>query len=485
MASKSSPQKPRAQASRSKPGSLAQRLTKPSAKQLASLKPPKHWSHQLVTKALLKKVPRVLDASDPGTGKTRAALEAFADRRRAKGKCLLVVAPKSLLKTAWADDAKKYTPELVCSIAYAENREQAFAADADVYIINTDGVKWLAKQPRAFFARFDSLVVDELSYFKHRTSARSKAMAKIRGYFRYREGLTGTPNSTTITDIWHQLFILDDGERLGKSFFAFRESTCSPQQVGPKASHIKWTDKLGAEEAVSSLISDITVRHKFEECMDIPPNHTYSVSYTLPKKLMTQYVELAERAILELQQDGVTAINAAVLRTKLLQVASGAVYADSSVQVLDTGRYELVMDLIEERQHSVTFFLWTHQKEQLAKMADSRGISYEIIDGTVPVARREEIVDAYQAGFYQTLFMHPKTGAHGLTLTRGTATIWPSPIYEPDILKQGLHRVYRGGQKKATETILVEAEGTIEGAVYKMLMDKNARMVNLLDLLES
>jgi SNF2 family DNA or RNA helicase len=112
-----------------------------------------------------------------------------------------------------------------------------------------------------------------------------------------------------------------------------------------------------------------------------------------------------------------------------------------------------------------------------------RKLSYAYIDGTVPIKRREAIVDQYQAGFFQTLLLHPQTGAHGLTLTKGTATIWASPIYQPDFLKQGKHRIWRGGQKKKTETILIEAEDTIEGFVYNRLNEKNTRMLNLLEIL--
>ena len=280
------------------------------------------------------------------------------------------------------------------------------------------------------------------------------------------------------------MFFIDDGQRLGASFFHFRSQVCEPKQVGPSPRMVKWSDKQGAEEAVASLISDITSRNLFENCMDIPPNHTYRVPYTLNSKNKQQYLELLENAVLELSGDTVTAVNQAVLRTKLLQVAAGVVYADGGAKVLDTGRAELVIDLVEKRAHSVVFFNWSHQKEQLAAEADKRGVTYEIIDGSVPNRRRAEIVEAYQAGFFQTLFLHPKTGAHGLTLTKGTTTIWTSPIYEPDYLKQGKHRIYRGGQTQATETILIEAVDTVEQRVYEILDGKQLGMESLLALLE-
>lgn len=380
----------------------------------------------------------------------------------------------------------KYVPDMTYICAYAHNREAAFAFDADICITNTDATKWLAKQKPSFFKRFDTIIVDELSYFKHRTSQRSKALNKIKKYFKYRSGLTGTPNSNTITDIWNQAFFLDDGQRLGKAFFQFRNAVCIPEQIGPMPNHLQWVDKPGAENAVAGMLADISIRHVFEDCMDIPPNHTQTVPYELPTGLRKQYEELKELAILELEDgDQLNAVNAAVLRNKLLQVASGAAYsANDDYKVLDKARYELIMDLIEQRDHSVTFFIWRHQRDQLQAMAEKRKIRHATIDGSTPQKQRDAIVAAYQAGEYQTIFLHPKTGAHGLTLTRGTRTIWASPIYEPDFLKQGKHRVYRGGQTQRTETILVEAKDTVEQIVYKRLNDKNARMVNLLSLLK-
>jgi SNF2 family DNA or RNA helicase len=111
-------------------------------------------------------------------------------------------------------------------------------------------------------------------------------------------------------------------------------------------------------------------------------------------------------------------------------------------------------------------------------------VIHEVIDGNVPQRRRAQIVEAYQAGYYQTLLLHPQTGAHGLTLKRGTATIWASPIYQPDFLKQGMHRIFRGGQTEKTETILIEAKGTVEKLVYERLSEKSGRMQSFLDLLK-
>lgn len=424
------------------------------------------------------------------TGKTRVQIELFAARRAAGGGAALVIAPKSLLRSAWEDDFKKFAPHITVSVATAEKREQAFAVPADVYVTNTDAVNWLVKQDAKFFKRFDTLIIDELSAFKHHTSGRSKAMNKIKKHFKYRYGLTGTPNSNTITDLWHQMFILDDGQRLGKSFYQFRNATQTPKQVGPQANMLKWTDKPGAEIAVGGMIQDMVVRHKFEECIDIPANHEYSVPYHMPPKQAKLYQQFEKNAVAALSSGKViSALNAAGVMTKLMQIASGASYSEGlegeDYVSIDTARYELVADLADQRDHSVVFFNWQHQKDHLIEEFKKKGLTYAVIDGSTTDKQRKEAVDLFQQGFYRVLLAHPQSAAHGLTLTKGTATIWASPTYNLEHWLQGNRRIYRAGQTQKTETIVVLAPGTVEDKVFQKLTDKNVRQTNMLSFLQS
>jgi SNF2 family DNA or RNA helicase len=462
-------------------------------------------AHQKVSLKHDKTTEVVYDCSDPGTGKTFVRVTAFAERRRKGGGCALVVAPRSLLKSAWANDFKKFAPDMRVSIARADNRAHAFAVDADVYIVNTDGVKWVADQRPAFFKKFSELIVDEITAFKHHTSQRSKALRKIAKYFKHRSGLTGTPNGRSITDVWHQVAILDGGQRLGPSFYAFRNSVCVPEQVGRQQHMIDWVDKEGAEEAVFGLLSDIVVRHKFEDCVDIPPNHHYVVDFEMPQKMRRVYEQM-ERDQIALITDTspaamkqylstgkkasvvpLTALNAAVLAGKLLQIASGAVYdSDGNYHVIDSSRYELVLDMVEQRKHSLVFFLWQHQRDLMVAEAESRGLTYCVLDGATNDKERDMMVLAYQMGRYRVMFAHPKSAAHGLTLTKGTATIWPSPTADLELWKQGNKRQHRIGQTEKTETIVVLGDCRIDQRVYyDILMRKNERMTTLLDLFAS
>jgi SNF2 family DNA or RNA helicase len=472
-------------------------------KRTASIAP---MAHQRLSLAHDKKNPVVFDTSDPGTGKTAVRVWAFAERRRKGSGCALVVGPKNLLKNAWAADFKKFAPDMRVAVATADNRAEAFAIDADVYITNHDAVKWLAKiNKKAFWAKFSELIVDESTAFKHHASQRSRAMLKISKNFARRANLSGTPNSNGICDVWHQAMILDAGARLGNSFFAFRNSVCVPNQVGRSAQAIRWEDKDGAEEAVFGLLNEIVIRHKFEDCVDIPATHHYEVEYELPAKQRKVYENMEESQILLLFQTGaaavaaklatgsvpasaitLSAVNAAAVATKLLQICSGAVYDnDHKYHVLDTGRYELVLDMVEARKHSLVFFHWKHQKDELIRLAVARGVTHCVLDGTASERARTDMVTAYQAGAYQVMFAHPKSAAHGLTLTRGTSTIWTGPTYDLELFNQGNKRQARIGQKQKTEVVMILAKDTIEEKVYEMLTNKDTRMKNLLDLFAS
>lgn len=427
---------------------------------------------------------RVFDTSDAGTGKTRTRLEVYSKRRAQGAKCALVIAPKNILRSAWDIDCRRYTPWLVMTCCKAETREKDFAKKADIYATNHDATKWLAKQPPKFFEKFDVLIVDESTAFKHHTSDRSKALNKIKKYFKYRICMTGTPNTNSITDTWNQLNVLDDGQRLGTSFYAFRASTQQPEQVGPRINMVKWTDRPGAELAIGGLIQDITIRHAFEDCHDIPANHNYVVPFEMSLQHRAAYDEMAEKAVLELQKGTITAVNAAAVVTKLLQIASGAVYdQEGEYHVVDKTRYELLGDLAEERKFSIIFFLWRHQRELLQAELLRRKITNTLIDGSVTQKKRDEAVQYFQNGFYRVLLAHPASAAHGLTLTRGTSTIWASPTYNLEHWLQGNRRIYRAGQTQKTETVNIIADGTIEERVYHVLTQKNVKMLDLLEVL--
>lgn len=451
------------------------------------------WAHQSYSKSFFREVPHGLDFSDPGTGKTRVHIELYAERPK-HGR-LLVVAPLSLMQPAWGVDVSSFAPHLSVGYSVATDRETPFLRGDDVVVINTDGVKWLAENLH-LLKGFDHLIIDELSYFKHPTSQRSKAMAKIaKKVFQHRNiyGMTGTPDPNSVTELWHQVLIVDGGKRLGTSFYRFRNATQHAEQVGPKAEHLKWIDNEGVEDAVALLIKDITVRHEFEEVMThVPPNHRQSYEIKLSPKLRKLYNQLEQEAYAVLSNGArISIAQASSMRQKLLQVCSGAIYTrddpegEGDYQLLDTSRYELMADLVLGRKHSVTFFNWRHQREQLEREFQKRGIEFGMLDGSVSTKRGNELVEEFQKGNLQTMLMHYKKGAHGLTLTAGDSTFFSSPIYEADYFKQAKHRIYRGAQDKPTNTVTVEALDTVETYVYEQLFNKSKRMADFLSLVKA
>lgn len=447
-------------------------------------KPMKHQKKSLVHDLRNESV---FDMSDAGTGKTAVRIWAFAARRKQRGYgALLVVATKSLLEAAWAKDLRRFAPHLTYSIARAENREKAFAQDVDVYITNHDAVKWLAEQNDKFFRKFDEIVIDESTAFKHSTSQRSKACLKIMKHFERRALLTATPTSNTITDIWHQAMLLDGGKALGKSFFAFRNVVCTPHQVARIAQAVKWVDKPGAADMVYAQLGDMVIRHRLDDCVDMPGNHQYTMEYKLSPKQMAAYRELEKSSMLVLKESkAITAINAAAVATKLLQVASGAVYdGTGEYQLVDTGRYELVLDLASERPGALVFFLWRHQRDYMVQEAKRRGLRFTVLDGETPQKLRDEAVTAYQAGKLDLLLAHPRSAAHGLTLTYGTSTIWASPTFDLELFVQGSSRQHRVGQDRKCETIVVVASGTRDELAWDVMQGKSDRMKAFLSLVE-
>lgn len=437
----------------------------------------KPFDHQVKTTKFLLKTPRALVTSDPGTGKTRSVLDAYSKRKEGR---MLVLAPLSILSASWADDIEKFQPGLSYVVAYARNREQAFRTNADIVITNHDAAKWLVKNER-LLEGFSTLCIDEFTAFKNKDSQRSKAILRIAQKFKYRIAMSGTPNSNTILDIWHPTLIVDDGERLGKRFYGFRSAVCTSRFNGFAN---EWVDKPDAQQIVAASIKDINIRYQLEDCIDMPEQSVHTMCVQLTPAIMEQYKLLAEDSVLYTGKATINAINAGARVKKLLQLCTGAVYTEDGVPAgIHEERYELVMQLVSERKHSLVAFNWRHEREHLTKLADEMKIEYGVIDGDTPANKRKDIVDRMQTGQLQVVFCHPQSAGHGLTLTTATSVIWASPTYNAEHYQQFNRRIYRAGQTKKTEVIHIAASNTWEPEVYTKLEGKLERMDELLSIL--
>ena len=439
---------------------------------------PEPYAHQTETTNFIVDNPKCMITSDPGTGKTRACLDAHV----ILGGKTLVLAPLSILEAAWVEDINKFQPDIKYGVAYAKNREKIFKDKSfEMVITNFEAVNFLQKNPQ-YCEQFDTIVIDEFTAFKNREAKRSKNLKKIISYFTNRIAMSGTPNSNTILDIWHPAYLVDDGERLGGRFYAFRNQVCTPKFNGFAN---EWIDKPGIEETIADRLSDISIRFALSDCIDLPDNITRTVNTKLTPAVQRMYDTLAKESVLYTKVGTVNAIHAGSRVKKLLQLVTGAVYDDESlVQFIHQERYDIVMTLVSQRAHSLVAFNWRHERDALIQLAEKEGISYEVIDGTVPAERRKDIVQRFQAGQIRTLFCHPQSASHGLTLTKATTIIWCSPTYNAEHFQQFNQRIHRAGQTQKTETILIQAKNTWEPKVYKKLNTKLGRMENLLHILK-
>ena len=442
--------------------------------------------HQLACARHWVQCRRGFNNGDPGTGKTISSLMGYRDSMKGR---MLVVAPLSILRPAWGADIDKALEGFSWAVATqpAANRIKAFESGADIVLINHDGVKWLADNLH-YLDSFSHGTVDEYTAFKNRTTHRSKAMAKIAGKLEYILLLSGTPNSNKITDLWFPASLVDGGARLGRQFHKFQRETCEARPVpgvsDPRA--VEWVEKPGARDAVAILLNDITIRHTLEDCVDIPENTVHMMHVDMPASIMRQYKILEKEAVLALEEGTITAIHAGSKTKKILQLLTGAVYdAEGKIVKVHNERYKLVIDLLLQREHSIVAFNFRHEREELCKLAESAGLTYAVIDGSVTPAQRLEAVDAFQRGDLNVIFAHPQSAGHGLTLTRGTTTIWASPTYNAEHFQQFNARIYRKGQTQKTETICICANNTKEEDVYDKLNGKLERMQDLLAIFAS
>jgi len=444
------------------------------------------YTHQKLTSEFLQRTPRGFITSDPGTGKTSSCLDAvLAAIEEDPETRVLVLAPLSILEPAWGGDIRKFT-DLSYRIAHGtpKKREEAMRSASRIVITNHDAVNWIAKDP-TLYSGFTHLIIDEFTAYKNRATQRSKALQKIAYKIPHLWMLSGTPTSNSVTDIWFPGLLVDQGQRLGPNFFRFREQVQSPIQTGPDPMHRKWEDKAGAQEAVADRLKDITIRFRFEDCVDIPPNVHHTIELEMPAWLRKKYVEFEKTDWLVTENGTVNTVHASARVRKLLQMLSGAVYdTDGKPIKVHNERYELVLGLIEEREQCVVAFNWKHELEALKAEADKRGLSYGVINGDTPSRERVRIVDEFQAGRLRIVFAHPQSAGHGLTLTRGTTTIWCSPTYNGEHFEQFNARIYRTGQTRKTETIRIAYSDSKEIEVYSALDKKLTGMNDLLDLFQ-
>lgn len=397
---------------------------------------------------------------------------------------VLVVCPLRVTRT-WKDEMEKW--EQLRGTRYsvvtgtAAQRKKALKADADIYIINRENVPWLVDKCDIPF-QFDMVVVDELSSFKNHQTARHKAMMKVRPFIKRIVGLTGTPASQGLMDLFAEFKVLDMGERLGRFIGQYRLNYFKPDKVnGP----IVYSYKLlpGAEERIYEKIQDITISMKAVDFLDMPELISNEYPVYLDDGEMQKYEEMKKDLILSTPEHEVTAANAASLVNKLSQMANGAVYTDDkNVITFHDKKLDALEDVIESVNGKplLVAYWFKHDYTRIVERLQKIGVDYMKID-------TEESITKWNNGEIPVALIHPASAGHGLNLQQGGNTmVWFGITWSLELYQQCVCRLYRQGQNERTVTIIhLISKGTIDEKIMKALSEKDNTQSSLIDAVKA
>ena len=408
---------------------------------------------------------------DMGLGKTLTtltALEWMIDLLGGVTKTL-IIAPLSVAKNTWPAEIAKWdhTQHLSYSLVLGDrvHRVNALLTDADIYITNRENVGWLVDYYKQRWP-FDTVVIDELSSFKSPAATRFKSLRKVRPRMKRVVGLTGTPAPNSLMDLWPEMYLLDQGERLGKTITGYRRDYFHP---GAGDGHIvyKWELNQGAEAKIYDRISDIAVSMKSGDYLQLPPRTDNTVEVELKPKQMGQYRQLEKDFILDAEEDGeITASNAAVLTNKLLQMANGAIYDDDKQVVrIHDRKLEALKAIIEEAQGQPVLVFYQF-KHDLARILEA-----------IPEAKALDVksddIERWNRGEIPVLLAQPQSAGHGLNLQQGGHIIvWFSLTWSLEYYQQANARLDRQGQTQPVIVHHLVAKGTIDEQVLRVLQGK-------------
>lgn len=407
---------------------------------------------------------------DMGLGKTLSTLSAVDELLHTFEliENVLVIAPLSVAKKTWTDEIEKWDQlkHLTFSkiLGNEKKRLEALNKKADVYLINRENVEWLVNYYQRAWP-FKTVIIDELSSFKSNGAKRFKALKKVRPKMERVIGLTGTPSPNTLLDLWPQIYLLDQGERLGKTITQYRNKYFVPAQ---KNGHIVYSWKLisGAEEAIYEKISDICVSMKAKDYLNLPPRTDNIVKIELTDSDKRKYKELEREYVLELSDSDVVASNAATLSNKLLQLSNGAIYDENGeAKEIHSKKLEALESIIEEAQGQpvLVFYQYKHDLERILKKF-KEAKSLDVSDGDI---------EKWNNGKIPILLAHPQSAGHGLNLQKGGHIIvWFGLTWSLEYYQQANARLDRQGQ---TEPVIVHhlvTQDTIDEQVIESLQNK-------------
>lgn len=425
-------------------------------------------------------LPRVGLFLDMGLGKTVISLTAvrILKYERLAVRRVLVIAPKKVAEGTWGNEAGKWDHlknlRVVKILGSEKQRTAAANAVADVYVINRENVVWLKDLFRNDWP-FDMVIVDEASSFKNHSAKRFKALASESCRVNRMVLLTGTPTPNGLIDLWSQIFLLDGGERLEKRYTWFRERYFEPDLRGAYGMVYSYRPKKGSEETILQKVSDICISMKADDYLDLPDIVYDTVPVILEPKAEKAYRDMERQMILELPEDEetISALSAAALSTKLLQMSNGAVYDETgAVHRIHDCKLDALSEMIEglkERgKGALVFYQFQHDRDRiLQRLNDTPKILTSTLDDN-------EDIDAWNRKEIDVLLAHPASTAYGLNLQDGgNHIIWFGLTWNYEQYVQANARLHRQGQ---TEPVIVHhlvSQGTRDTDVMKALDKKD------------
>lgn len=397
---------------------------------------------------------------------------------------VLVIAPKKVAEATWGKEAAKWDHlqmlRSVTVLGSKQKRIRALNTPSDIYVINRENVPWLVEYYRNSWP-FDMVVVDEFSSFKSHRAKRFKSLTWVRNKITRFVGLTGTPAPNGLLDLWAQVYLLDQGERLGKKISHYREHYFEPDQRD--RDHVfSYAPKLGAEDAIQQSIADICVSMKAEDYLQLPDCISVTVSVLLNSKAKKSYEKLEKEMLLEVDEATIDAGSAAVLTNKLLQLCNGAVY-DENRQVVEIHdcKIEAFLELVEalNGQPALVFYNFQHDRDRIKKALAKSGLVVRELKGP-------QDQDDWNDKKIDILLAHPASAAYGLNLQEGgNHVVWFGLNWSLELYQQANARLHRQGQKEKVIIHHLVVDGGRDEDVMAALNDKSATQEALMQSLKA
>lgn len=422
---------------------------------------------------------------DMGLGKTAITLTVINDLKynRFQVSRALVIAPKKVAESTWSKEAAKWDHLSMLRISSVlgsqAKRIRALNTPADIYVINRENVPWLVEYYRNAWP-FDMVVVDESSSFKSHKAKRFKSLTRVRDHISRMIILTGTPAPNGLIDLWAQIYLLDQGQRLGKKITHYRERYFEPDQRD-RNRVFSYVPKPGSEEAIHQLIGDICISMSAEDYLELPDCLQVTVPVKLDGKAQAIYTRMEREMLIEVEDAVIDAGSAAVLTGKLLQLCNGAVYDEQHQAVeLHSCKIEAFMELVEalQGQPAIVFYNFRHDLDRIKKALAGSGLRVR----ELKTPQDEEDWNKRQIDI---LLAHPASSAYGLNLQDGgNQVIWFSLNWSLELYQQANKRLHRQGQKQKVIIHHLVVEGGRDQDVMAALEDKNATQASLLESLK-